>query len=680
MKRLWGRLLLFGLKPLKTAPPEFRDWLAGAAGKSRRARLLWPLVALVGWLLPSLGVILLVARRAYYDDYGDPPDSWAEALGHTWEGVLAGEWSDHLWFLAPTVLILIPLRLIWLRRAAVRTLGARGRCAFCGHGLSGVPLNAGDVPAVTCPECGKSTPAVEAWNESGRAPDGRLCFSPATNILPILWTKPRLRRAALATLIVVGTPLAVWGGSLAWREIGIRREAAIARSERLDVEAFNAEHASRFPPRTPGRPLVEDLASELHTRTRALESQFKAALADTNAERPIEPDVAYIGRPQGSSTDEQEAENYEASLRLMTFLREAGLFAEMDAITAADARWESEYTPPDSAGAAGAGPRLSPMTSMLRICRARVILAVDAQDPVELRAALRTAGCVIRALGGARTFLEGMVAWTGVELLCEPIHRLCDSAPTPELLDAAEEWLESLPSPEPQEALRTSKATALDIAAWFFSDPERARKGAGSREFEESYGMYSALVYSVSGSGAESTEERAFGTYIQNRDFIAAEYDRCIRDAALEPFERQRAASPEPSSAASSLFGWYTTSSLSGVLRQFDSATARRRGALVRIALERFRMAHGQYPESLTELPPETRGIVDPYSGKPLGYRRLDAGDTQSRRRILLWSVGVDGEDQSGREPPARENPFLPEGPGFDLILNPEPPAPAPPP
>src|SRR5208283_2844567 len=62
-------------------------------------------------------------------------------------------------------------------------------------------------------------------------------------------------------------------------------------------------------------------------------------------------------------------------------------------------------------------------------------------------------------------------------------------------------------------------------------------------------------------------------------------------------------------------------------------------------ALERFRLAHGNYPETLDALPPQfiTALPHDLINGQPLHYRRTDDG------RFVLYSVGWDEKDDGGQ-------------------------------
>ena len=66
--------------------------------------------------------------------------------------------------------------------------------------------------------------------------------------------------------------------------------------------------------------------------------------------------------------------------------------------------------------------------------------------------------------------------------------------------------------------------------------------------------------------------------------------------------------------------------------------------ARIAIALERFRLAHGNYPESLDALAPEFMAEIphDIIGGQPLHYRRTDDG------QFVLYSVGWNETDDGG--------------------------------
>jgi hypothetical protein len=66
--------------------------------------------------------------------------------------------------------------------------------------------------------------------------------------------------------------------------------------------------------------------------------------------------------------------------------------------------------------------------------------------------------------------------------------------------------------------------------------------------------------------------------------------------------------------------------------------------AMLACALERYRLAHGQYPDDLNALVPRFVTVLphDIINGQPLKYRRTDNG------RFILYSVGWNEKDDGG--------------------------------
>jgi hypothetical protein len=67
--------------------------------------------------------------------------------------------------------------------------------------------------------------------------------------------------------------------------------------------------------------------------------------------------------------------------------------------------------------------------------------------------------------------------------------------------------------------------------------------------------------------------------------------------------------------------------------------------ALIACALERYRLAHNEYPETLDALVPQflAQLPLDLIGGQPLHYHRTDDGT------FLLYSVGWNGTDDGGQ-------------------------------
>lgn len=92
------------------------------------------------------------------------------------------------------------------------------------------------------------------------------------------------------------------------------------------------------------------------------------------------------------------------------------------------------------------------------------------------------------------------------------------------------------------------------------------------------------------------------------------------------------------------LFSALTLPALTGVFNRTVVVQTRLNEARTAIALERYRLAHGEFPETLAALVPQFLEAepVDVMTARPFNYRRLASDD------FLLWSVGWDATDDHG--------------------------------
>jgi hypothetical protein len=77
---------------------------------------------------------------------------------------------------------------------------------------------------------------------------------------------------------------------------------------------------------------------------------------------------------------------------------------------------------------------------------------------------------------------------------------------------------------------------------------------------------------------------------------------------------------------------------------KFASAQVNVDQARVACALERYRLAHGEFPPSLDSLSPQIIKTIphDIFTGEPLKYHRTEDG------KFVLYSVGWNEEDDGG--------------------------------
>ena len=92
--------------------------------------------------------------------------------------------------------------------------------------------------------------------------------------------------------------------------------------------------------------------------------------------------------------------------------------------------------------------------------------------------------------------------------------------------------------------------------------------------------------------------------------------------------------------------------SLNLVLKRVMSMEASRQMMIAAIALKRYQLRHGIYPEDLTALTPGFLAAVprDPVDGQPLRFRR------EGENSFLLYSVGENAEDDGGNPMSANPN------------------------
>jgi hypothetical protein len=98
---------------------------------------------------------------------------------------------------------------------------------------------------------------------------------------------------------------------------------------------------------------------------------------------------------------------------------------------------------------------------------------------------------------------------------------------------------------------------------------------------------------------------------------------------------------------------WLSLRAIPNISRAVETALrneTERQMTLTGIALARFRLAHGSFPQDLRDLSPQwiAQPPYDPMSGKALHYRPSSDGG------FLLYSVGLDGIDDGGN--PASES------------------------
>ncbi len=149
--------------------------------------------------------------------------------------------------------------------------------------------------------------------------------------------------------------------------------------------------------------------------------------------------------------------------------------------------------------------------------------------------------------------------------------------------------------------------------------------------------------------------------------------DEVLTCGILFPFDAtvrggERPAQPALSTIMDPFFVTFLVPRLRAIREEVETQSPRAQTiinqALVACALERYRLAHGQFPDHLESLVPQFVAALprDVASGQPLRYRRTDDD------RFVLYAIGSDGVDDSGK--PAKVeldwtgSPIMRSGPG----------------
>ncbi|MBN2132293.1 MAG: hypothetical protein JW741_22520 [Sedimentisphaerales bacterium] len=216
-----------------------------------------------------------------------------------------------------------------------------------------------------------------------------------------------------------------------------------------------------------------------------------------------------------------------------------------------------------------------------------------------------------------------------------------------------------------QTAFEREQLTQLDRALAADHDPNAmARALAAERCFGHAAFSRPTEAGLSGSSGAPMrvlvAGQRAIGLHDASWAIFLDLMDEYIRAVQLPPWQRQGAAEfIEAKLQAVSRIHIMVHLLLPacGRVIQLDTESwARNRTARVAVALERHRLATGDLPEKLSDLVPAYLPAIpqDPFDGKPLRYKQLDAG-------FVVYSIGPDRQDDGGTERPARRKSREPE-------------------
>ncbi len=567
-----------------------------------------------------------------------------------------------------------------LRRRIAYVLRARGVCAGCHYSLVGLPVGAGN--RVHCPECAMESEVDPSLGELVVDGAGQARFQPkpAEPGRVARWLTPvrrrRLKRAGIALAILV--PLVIGGG---WGlfEYSLRRQAARATAIRPGLAGLEAVQA-KFAFSNPADP---EPGEQGNAWTYLTEAGLAIEQAWANAQ-PAVPEVDATGQTiyadwsmawpvperEPTETDGAPVDNEGLARRKAEGVLSTRMFEQLDRAPIDELLREAMAAP--SSRWALALPANQPLLSvqlaqmgkprqLARYAAARVRRAIAKGDHAEAVDGIEVTLMLARLVSRQPFLIAGLVAAAIENMAVGEIRLLLAAKPTAETLDALEAALERQHYPNPARyGLETEQTASRDTVAWIFADPDRVRRGVMSPAVQQMFG---------------STPSGRLGSLEENLAAFDRYFARVLSEAAKPAHARQTLNEPDTGLALVDTL----KPSVSRTMFSFDLLDLGRDGIRTLIALERYRLAKGEYPERLDQLVPAFLGAVpvDPFSGMPFGYARIAGGGTAADQRgvrpFVLYAPGVDKQDDKGKAS-NDEVAAIREGarPGADYLFNPE--------
>jgi hypothetical protein len=561
---------------------------------------------------------------------------------------------------------------VLLRRRIRNIIRVRGVCGACGYSLLGLAVSPSN--RVVCPECAVDTEVDPSLGDLAIDATGKPRYQPTRTEAeqPRLLTPRRMRiikRTALITVIALPLLLLSAWGIYEWF---LSNQAARARKLRPGLAALNAHVLQVQPQDTTSQDqnAFDWLAVATRTRTEvefAFQGKAKLLIPDTKATA----DVTMIDFDGKYSDDpdlrKQEEDSRTLGLALMEDLRASSLFDELDALARAPRAIRSLIAPPNQPAMNIMLPDLSFMRALARINAVRMHQAREKGDMKEWLRAHEANLALTRMSLSQCTLIDGLVGIAINALNNVQVRKLLETHPDDATLEAILAARARQSPPPLSHALKGEEIATTDNVYWLFSEPKQVRGG-----------RFNPSLKALTGGSYGTSFHKKLGTLNQNltefNDFFATAQARVEQT----PFAFDQAHPNFQEDVQTDLL-------LLSVLAFATSKTANNSwqntldntGLETMIALERYRNAHADYPQTLDQLVPAYLPALpqDPWSDQPLRYKRIDPVQDPHRRAYLLYSVAADGKDNGGVRMPETQFPLEAlqrshKDSSYDFILN----------
>lgn len=560
-----------------------------------------------------------------------------------------------------------------LHRRLKYVLRVRGVCA-CGYSLVGLPVGMDSI--VTCPECGTPCETDPSLGDLEVDAQGRARFRPIeAPVRPPRFFTPvrvqRMKRGAITLLI--GAPLLLgigWGGWMFF----LARQAAAARAAKPNAEGI-IDHVVRS---QAGQSLnarnAYDLFVPLMLEQDKINAAFDARTPKTDAyympHQWIDFEAMYSPPPEdmGERWQSEYERGRAYALSVFEDYKASPIFDMLDDMAARPLAVRYFLLDQDQPGYAVTLPELSLVRQLGRMNAARMAVAQEKGDLQEWLRAYESNLALVRATRSQASAMEAQVGMAVFSTTVGSAQRLLRTHPSNDTLSAMAAAAARQPYPPLTHTIEGERLLAVDSLAWVFGDSSHVR-----------FGRFSTKVWGEFGVSTRGPLPCTLGTFQQIVQQIQRLADEATERAQQYPVEWI----DKPAIGAwVEREGWGGIRALNPNLQRVVSRDWAHRlddiGLRTLIALERYRNAHGEYPEALERLVPEYLPAlpVDPWADAPLRYKRIDPATDARGRYFLLYSVGA-GVDNGGVELTRRTNARevlekTDKGAVYDYILNDE--------
>lgn len=559
---------------------------------------------------------------------------------------------------------LLSVRNRFLRKRIRTIINTRGTCLSCGYSLLGLPVP--DSLKLPCPECGFTCEVDPSLGELSSDPAGRATFTPRSDLIAqrVFWTPKRRRVAtwsavALTVLTGAGVGLSLW-----IKQLRINADVAQAQADLLTLPTMLEIYQRSLPAdrRSGNVRMVDQLAAmkNLIAKAQAEALQPVSSQADEPGTKitgfrydwinpaVIKMYVQSLDEPQREGEQRSMAAQAENARRALDVLDRTP-FRSLAESVASGSNWAVDYPSTVTSWSAHSWKHDSHARELAKVSEAQQYRAWQRGDLQEFQLWSRFSVEVVRFTGQQIGLLSALMSRAAAASLMSMHMQIISEAPDPRWLDCVEEFWRSMDLVPISIAVDSEFAYFRNELTFFFSDRALLDKG---------------IV---------GTSKR-IGSYSENLEVMNAWHEASMKYVQSPPWKRSWTFNDER--VENLAFLSRNMPSIESRAASDDQHDQSRQTILTMTALERHRLAHGQYPAQLADLPKDALANlpVDLATGLPAAYRRIDPKLDPKHRGYLLYLLGPDREDNAGNDyMPDTELFAIPKNSipkGSDIVLN----------